>query len=139
VTLENVNASNNSVAGIFVPVSRKVVGRHGIGSNYFWYLRDPAGNFAEHMSDLDVIDDAEAWRVASSLPADGLAAWGPPVCRASSWRPRTSWPSRAAGGRSTRSTRSRAGSACPPPEADPGLATLDCGKRGDHSTGSSSG
>ena len=57
------------------------LGRHGIGSNYFWYLRDPAGNFAEYTSDLDVIADEEAWRVASSLPADGLAAWGPPVPR----------------------------------------------------------
>jgi catechol-2,3-dioxygenase len=57
------------------------LGRHGIGSNYFWYLRDPAGNFAEYTSDLDVIDDADAWRVASSLPAHGLAAWGPPVPR----------------------------------------------------------
>jgi catechol 2,3-dioxygenase-like lactoylglutathione lyase family enzyme len=56
-------------------------GRHGIGSNYFWYLRDPAGNFAEYTSDLDVIDDADAWRAASSLPAHGLAAWGPPVPR----------------------------------------------------------
>jgi catechol 2,3-dioxygenase-like lactoylglutathione lyase family enzyme len=57
------------------------LGRHGIGSNYFWYLRDPAGNFAEYTSDLDVIDDADAWRVASSLPAHGLAAWGPPIPR----------------------------------------------------------
>jgi catechol 2,3-dioxygenase-like lactoylglutathione lyase family enzyme len=57
------------------------LGRHGIGSNYFWYLRDPAGNFAEYTSDLDVIDDEEAWRVAASLPAHGLAAWGPPVPR----------------------------------------------------------
>jgi catechol 2,3-dioxygenase-like lactoylglutathione lyase family enzyme len=57
------------------------LGRHGIGSNYFWYLRDPAGSFAEYTSDLDVIADDEAWRVASSLPAHGLAAWGPPVPR----------------------------------------------------------
>jgi hypothetical protein len=57
------------------------LGRHGIGSNYFWYLRDPAGNFAEYTSDLDVVADDEAWRVASSLPAHGLAAWGPPVPR----------------------------------------------------------
>ena len=57
------------------------LGRHGIGSNYFWYLRDPAGNYAEYTSDLDVIDDEEAWRVAASLPAHGLAAWGPPVPR----------------------------------------------------------
>jgi len=57
------------------------LGRHAIGSNYFWYLRDPAGNFAEYTSDLDVIVDAEAWKVASAVPADGLAAWGPPVPR----------------------------------------------------------
>ena len=57
------------------------LGRHAIGSNYFWYLRDPAGNFAEYTSDLDVIADEEAWKVASSLPAHGLAAWAPPVPR----------------------------------------------------------
>jgi hypothetical protein len=57
------------------------LGRHAIGSNYFWYLRDPAGNFAEYTSDLDVIVDDEAWKVASSAPADGLASWGPPVPR----------------------------------------------------------
>jgi catechol 2,3-dioxygenase-like lactoylglutathione lyase family enzyme len=57
------------------------LGRHAIGSNYFWYLRDPAGNFAEYTSDLDVIADEDAWRVATSLPVAGLAAWGPPVPR----------------------------------------------------------
>lgn len=55
------------------------LGRHGIGSNVFWYLRDPAGNFAEYSADLDVIADEEAWRVAASSPAHPLAAWGPPV------------------------------------------------------------
>jgi catechol 2,3-dioxygenase-like lactoylglutathione lyase family enzyme len=55
------------------------LGRHGIGSNYFWYLRDPAGNFAEYSSDLDVIADQDAWAVAASSGAHPLAAWGPPV------------------------------------------------------------
>ena len=55
------------------------LGRHDIGSNYFWYLRDPAGNFAEYSSDLDVIADDEAWQVAASTAAHPLAAWGPPV------------------------------------------------------------
>jgi hypothetical protein len=57
------------------------LGRHGIGSNHFWYLRDPAGNFAEYSSDLDVIADDEAWKVAASTSAHPLAAWGPPVPR----------------------------------------------------------
>jgi catechol 2,3-dioxygenase-like lactoylglutathione lyase family enzyme len=55
------------------------LGRHYLGSNYFWYLRDPAGNFAEYYSDLDVIDDDAAWKPE---PARGMAAlysWGPPV------------------------------------------------------------
>jgi catechol 2,3-dioxygenase-like lactoylglutathione lyase family enzyme len=55
------------------------LGRHGIGSNFFWYLRDPAGNFAEYTSDLDVIADDEAWRLAASAQVHPLAAWGPPV------------------------------------------------------------
>jgi catechol 2,3-dioxygenase-like lactoylglutathione lyase family enzyme len=57
------------------------LGRHGIGSNYFWYLRDPAGAFAEYTSDLDVITEDEVWRVAASTSAHPLAAWGPPVPR----------------------------------------------------------
>jgi catechol 2,3-dioxygenase-like lactoylglutathione lyase family enzyme len=57
------------------------LGRHGIGSNYFWYLRDPAGAFAEYTSDLDVIADDEAWKVAASARVHPLAAWGPPVPR----------------------------------------------------------
>jgi catechol 2,3-dioxygenase-like lactoylglutathione lyase family enzyme len=57
------------------------LGRHGIGSNYFWYLRDPAGAFAEYTSDVDVITEDEVWRVAASSAAHPLAAWGPPVPR----------------------------------------------------------
>uniref|UniRef100_UPI000D6898E6 VOC family protein n=1 Tax=Nocardia aurea TaxID=2144174 RepID=UPI000D6898E6 len=34
------------------------LGRHHAGSNFFWYLKDPAGNFSEDYSDMDcVIDD----------------------------------------------------------------------------------
>ena len=54
-------------------------GRHYVGSNFFWYLRDPAGNFAEYYSDLDVIDDAAAWRPGKVEGMLGLYAWGPPV------------------------------------------------------------
>jgi len=54
------------------------LGRHNIGSNFFWYLRDPAGNFVEYYSDLDVIVDDELWepRVFDVL-VDGNVAWGP--------------------------------------------------------------
>lgn len=54
------------------------LGRHNIGSNFFWYLRDPAGNFAEYYADLDVILDDELWDPRIFDPAvDGNIAWGP--------------------------------------------------------------
>jgi catechol-2,3-dioxygenase len=54
------------------------LGRHNIGSNFFWYLRDPAGNFAEYYSDLDVIVEDEIWDPRVFDPGtDGNIAWGP--------------------------------------------------------------
>jgi len=55
------------------------LGRHHIGSNFFWYLRDPAGNFAEYYSDLDVIVDDELWQPGTFNDMRGLYAWGPDV------------------------------------------------------------
>jgi catechol 2,3-dioxygenase-like lactoylglutathione lyase family enzyme len=55
------------------------LGRHCIGSNFFWYLRDPAGNFAEYSSDIDVIDDDDRWQPGSWSGIEVLMAWGPPV------------------------------------------------------------
>ena len=82
--MDDIDAVGRAAAAmVAADASRHVwgLGRHAIGSNYFWYLRDPAGNFAEYSSDLDVINDAEAWQVAASMPAHGLAAWAPPVPR----------------------------------------------------------
>lgn len=53
------------------------LGRHNIGGNFFWYLRDPAGNFAEYYSDLDVIDDDEAWDPGVFGGRKSLCSWGP--------------------------------------------------------------
>jgi catechol 2,3-dioxygenase-like lactoylglutathione lyase family enzyme len=55
------------------------LGRHYVGSNYFWYFRDPAGNFAEYYSDMDVIVDDELWQPGTFDDMRGLYAWGPPV------------------------------------------------------------
>jgi catechol 2,3-dioxygenase-like lactoylglutathione lyase family enzyme len=54
------------------------LGRHHVGSNLFWYLRDPAGTFCEYYSDLDVIADDDAWTPQSWEGAKGLYTWGPP-------------------------------------------------------------
>jgi catechol-2,3-dioxygenase len=53
------------------------LGRHLVGSNYFWYLRDPAGNFSEYYSDLDVILDDQLWQPEVWHGRAAYAAWGP--------------------------------------------------------------
>ena len=55
------------------------LGRHHIGSNYFWYLKDPAGNFTEYYADLDCIVDDELWTPGVWDGAKSLYSWGPPV------------------------------------------------------------
>jgi catechol 2,3-dioxygenase-like lactoylglutathione lyase family enzyme len=54
------------------------LGRHHAGSNFFWYLKDPAGNFSEYYSDLDTILDDQLWTPEVFEGAKGLFNWGPP-------------------------------------------------------------
>jgi len=57
-------------------------GRHFIGSNYYWYLRDPAGSFLELFSDMDVIDDDDEWERGGRTPFgfEHVAnSWGPAI------------------------------------------------------------
>jgi catechol 2,3-dioxygenase-like lactoylglutathione lyase family enzyme len=54
------------------------LGRHHVGSNFFWYLRDPAGNFSEYYSDLDCIVDDALWTPQTWEGLQGLYNWGPP-------------------------------------------------------------
>lgn len=56
------------------------LGRHFAGSNFYWYLRDPAGSFVEFYADLDQIHDDEAWerRGRTAFDLTHIAnAWGP--------------------------------------------------------------
>jgi len=54
------------------------LGRHHAGSNFFWYLKDPAGNFSEYYSDMDCIIDDQLWTPEAHEGARGLFNWGPP-------------------------------------------------------------
>jgi catechol-2,3-dioxygenase len=58
------------------------LGRHFLGSNLFWYFRDPSGNFAEYYADLDQIPDDAEWDAQDWAPDKSLYAWGPPVPKA---------------------------------------------------------
>jgi catechol 2,3-dioxygenase-like lactoylglutathione lyase family enzyme len=55
------------------------LGRHHIGSNFFWYLKDPAGNFTEYYADLDCIIDDQLWTPGVWHGMNSLYKWGPPV------------------------------------------------------------
>jgi catechol 2,3-dioxygenase-like lactoylglutathione lyase family enzyme len=54
------------------------LGRHHIGSNFFWYLKDPAGNFSEYYSDLDCVVDDAIWKPEVFTDMRILYSWGPP-------------------------------------------------------------
>ena len=48
------------------------------GSEYFWYLKDPARNFSEYYSDMDCIPEDQLWTPEDLEGARSLFAWGPP-------------------------------------------------------------
>ncbi len=54
-------------------------GRHVIGSNFFYYIRDPWGSFAEYFHDIDYIPEDCPWQARDFAPEDALYRWGPPV------------------------------------------------------------
>jgi catechol 2,3-dioxygenase-like lactoylglutathione lyase family enzyme len=54
------------------------LGRHHAGANFFWYLRDPAGNFSEYFSDMDANLDDQLWSPEVFEGREGLYSWGPP-------------------------------------------------------------
>ncbi len=55
------------------------LGRHVLGSNYFRYVRDPWGSYAEYSFDIDYIAADAEWPSGDYPPEDSLYAWGPPV------------------------------------------------------------
>ena len=54
------------------------LGRHVIGSNYFYYVQDPWGSFAEYSYDIDFIPATVDWPAADHPPEDSFYVWGPP-------------------------------------------------------------
>jgi catechol 2,3-dioxygenase-like lactoylglutathione lyase family enzyme len=55
------------------------VGRHVLGSNYFYYVRDPWGSFAEYSADIDFIAEGQPWQAGDYAPEDSFYLWGPAV------------------------------------------------------------
>ena len=53
------------------------MGRHVLGSNYFHYVRDPWGSYAEYSSDIDYIPVDHDWKSGDHPPEDSFYVWGP--------------------------------------------------------------
>ncbi|MEJ8853259.1 VOC family protein [Variovorax robiniae] len=53
------------------------VGRHVLGSNYFRYVRDPWGSYAEYSFDIDYVEAGNTWPAADHPGEDSLYVWGP--------------------------------------------------------------
>lgn len=53
------------------------VGRHVLGSNYFRYVRDPWGSYAEYSYDIDFVEAGNTWPAADHPGEDSLYVWGP--------------------------------------------------------------
>jgi catechol 2,3-dioxygenase-like lactoylglutathione lyase family enzyme len=53
------------------------LGRHVLGANYFRYVRDPWGSYAEYSFDIDFIPAGMQWPAADYPPEDSLYVWGP--------------------------------------------------------------
>jgi len=54
-------------------------GRHVLGSNYFHYVQDPWGSFAEYSADIDYVPAGHDWTGDNWPPEDSLYLWGPEV------------------------------------------------------------
>jgi catechol 2,3-dioxygenase-like lactoylglutathione lyase family enzyme len=50
-------------------------GRHGVGSNYFHYFRDPWNGMAEYFFDMDYIPEKAAWEPKDWTKKDGMFLW----------------------------------------------------------------
>jgi catechol 2,3-dioxygenase len=53
------------------------LGRHVLGSNFFHYVQDPWGSFAEYSADIDYVAARQEWPGAYHSAEDSLSLWGP--------------------------------------------------------------
>lgn len=55
------------------------VGRHVLGSNYFYYVRDPWGSYCEYSFDIDFVPKGFRWSSKDHPLEDSFYVWGPEV------------------------------------------------------------
>jgi catechol 2,3-dioxygenase-like lactoylglutathione lyase family enzyme len=55
------------------------VGRHVLGSNYFYYAGDPWGSWCEFSATMDYIPAEIDWEPGDHAPENSIYLWGPPM------------------------------------------------------------
>ena len=55
------------------------VGRHVLGSNYFYYAQDPWGSWCEFSAAIDYIPAELDWQALDHPPEDSFYLWGPEI------------------------------------------------------------
>ncbi len=55
------------------------LGQHVLGANYFHYVPDPWGSYAEYSCDIDYIPAGHDWPAGDHPVEDSLYLWGPPL------------------------------------------------------------
>lgn len=53
------------------------VGRHVLGSNYFYYAKEPWGGYIEYSFDMDFIANGSEWAAGDHDGEDAFYVWGP--------------------------------------------------------------
>jgi catechol 2,3-dioxygenase-like lactoylglutathione lyase family enzyme len=53
------------------------ISQHTLGSNYFYYVRDPWGSFWEYSAHIDYVSAGTSWASGDYPPEDALYMWGP--------------------------------------------------------------
>lgn len=53
------------------------LGQHVLGANYFWYVPDPWGSYAEYSCDIDYVPAGHHWQWGDHPVEDSLYLWGP--------------------------------------------------------------
>ena len=52
------------------------VGRHVVGSNYFYYVTDPWGSHTEYSADMDYVPADCEWEAHDHAAEDTFTLWG---------------------------------------------------------------
>lgn len=75
--MSNIDEAEVAAANLFAKGYKHAwgPGRHGVGSNYFHYFRDPWNGMAEYFHDMDFIPESFSWEAQDWTKKEGMFLW----------------------------------------------------------------